>query len=584
MPRVPSYDSFNVMPSGGTGARVVSTIDERDATAGGRQITAAGEETMRAGKILQDNIDEARAREADVALTQGTLALLHDKDSGYLNKEGKNAVDGLADANGGLEKLMQVAGQGLKTPRQQAMFERVAAARIGSARAQIGEHAARQTNKYNSDQAEAQSKGYADLAAAAPFDQANVAINLQLTKANAERIADLGGVAPEVREQAVLAATTSYHGAVLGSMMSLDRGTEARAYLAAHEADIDPASLSKFRATVKQAAIKSEGADLADTLIAEGGSLAAQSAKLREKYKAGDISVELRDEAQNRIEHQHGLNEQARTEHDRSVKESVNSFFASNPNAAFEDLPPVFRAEAGRMGFAGGARRIAGARGRGGVQDDPGVLNGLLNQAIDDPEGFKADFDPRDYVDQLSQKSINKLTGWARSGRGRSGGGGDDGGLKTFKKGVELMGGALAAAGIDTNPSIKDKVGATRYDQFQGAYLWALDDAATVKGSALTDTEVRAVGLSLLRDTALTGTPVLVGRNGGTCTYKTPTMRGSATEMLARGYDEIPPVMRASIIRDLQGRSNLGGLGGLTGQPSTDQVLTEYRRRVMQSR
>jgi hypothetical protein len=578
--QVPVYDNFRVGIERGGGARFDNSIGEAAATAPGRAIQSAGQQMSELAARVQGAIDEARVREADVLLSTELTALLNDPEQGFLSAKGKNAIDGFAEAEKRIEAARERASALLKTGRQQALFEAAAASRLNSARERISAHTMREADGYNASQAEAQLSTYANDAAASPFDIPLLASRAVLTRQTAARIAELRGLSPEAAELLQTKALTNYHGAVLDSLMARDRGAEAREYLARHESEIDATQMPKFRAAVKQAAIKAESTDLADSLIAQGGTEMQMLTKLRELYQAGEISAELRDATTQRVNYYAAQVRQAQTEERRAILGQVQEFFIRNPGAPPVALPaPLYAAlkADGNLDAAMALSRATGGGGGGGggagdAESKAAVYTELAALRDVDPDAFQEQWKSvrADYIGRLTPNQLRALDKHIA-----------DGAFQDFTEGMATIKGELAAAGISMSPSVstaKDKktqeAAAERarvYARFQSAYMDALAKARRENKGELTSQQKRDIGLYLLGDAVLTTRHTETGWFGGERRMVTTATSPRFRAMTVSTLDEIPPITRRGIERDLAAR-------GVAA--TTEQIIREYRRRA----
>ncbi len=574
--RVPAYNSPEVLPTGPS-PRLGNAVSGEPVAEAGRRIAQAGAQAQQLGQRITDQIDEARAREADVAVAGRLNAILHAPEQGFLNQRGKVAVEGFDAADRMVQEAIEDAAKGLHTPNQQAMFRRVADDRLLKARNLLGAHVAEQSARYNADQVVAQRQTYIDDAVARPFDNDLIAARIGLVAGSVDREARLYGWSPEVTEVKRREALTTMHGDVLDAMIARDRGSDARAYLAAHLDDIDPTARGKFEATVKQAGIVSDSQALADRLADEGGSLAEQQARVRKLAESGEISAELRDATNQRLEHAQALANQQRGEQRLALAGALQDFYIKNPGTPPSALPAGLYQAAKDNGLLDNAISLANMTGRGGSGDalaSAAVYADLAAQKMADPEGFEESFDARAYIGRLSPKQLGALTKHVK-----------DGSFADFSSGLDMIRGELAAAGIDTTPTIPTGRNVTAADtadaqarardfaMFQQAYMGALTDARREKGRPLTAQQKRDLGLYMLAQQTLatrhTEPGMFTGEIRKVTTNSAPRYRMLATS----SPEQIPEITRKGIIRGLRAE--------LKRPPTPAEVVAEYRRRAL---
>jgi murein DD-endopeptidase MepM/ murein hydrolase activator NlpD len=128
----------------------------------GQQLTRAGMTAFSIGDAMQDQIDEAAAKESDVAFLQQANEIMRGQ-NGYLNTAGKDAETSYVSVN---EQLIQ-AGQASMdrlNEGQKRLYQNVLARNMMTFQAQVQTHRDQQVKVYAGNEATARANQYVNLA------------------------------------------------------------------------------------------------------------------------------------------------------------------------------------------------------------------------------------------------------------------------------------------------------------------------------------------------------------------------------------------------------------------------------------
>ena len=126
----------------------------------GRAMTGIGNVAYRAGSAIQDQLDEAAAKGADVAGQRNADAIYQN----YMSLEGKAAEDAYQDAMDGLSAAFAAPMDGLQNDVQKAMYQQAAARNMMARQSQMTAHRLRETKRYYANESAARSDAYANNA------------------------------------------------------------------------------------------------------------------------------------------------------------------------------------------------------------------------------------------------------------------------------------------------------------------------------------------------------------------------------------------------------------------------------------
>lgn len=158
MPTVPTYDTLqvspNTVPQAAFDAPTVQPTAAQSTAQLGQAMSAAGQNVGRIALDLQQQANELRVTDALNQAKESAIKLTFDKDAGYTNLKGINALqrpDGKSleqEYSDELQKQLSALSQGLGNEAQRAMFKQNADAIASNFRSGIVKHEADQFNEY----------------------------------------------------------------------------------------------------------------------------------------------------------------------------------------------------------------------------------------------------------------------------------------------------------------------------------------------------------------------------------------------------------------------------------------------------
>lgn len=169
MPRVPTYDEFQVAPQVAPAGRAEASVTPQMMSVAGEQLQQFGRGLQGVGKAASDimldvqkDINEAATREADNALAGDSTRIV----SNYLNSSGKDAVENQQAVQKAIVEAASNAGQGLQNDMQRRMYHDVATRRLQQTTGQVTMHAATQAKQWNIKETEARVTNASNAASA----------------------------------------------------------------------------------------------------------------------------------------------------------------------------------------------------------------------------------------------------------------------------------------------------------------------------------------------------------------------------------------------------------------------------------
>ena len=283
MPTVPIVDTPTVSPRVGDaqpfaapGVEPMRNFQPEQSAKLSAATQGAGQQMMKIGEMIQDQIDDANTKAADSWYTSQAQKVLFDKDSGYLNSIGIKAKDGYAPTQEKLAKLRADAEVALTNDVQKRMFSAVAAKHEINFSSQMDTHAVRQIRVYAAGESEAREKQYVDLAIADP--QGRTSYTATAVQEANDR-ADLLQLPTDStqRKAMVQNAYQSVHVGVANDLMINNKFTDAKGMLdkAFKDGQMDAKTYQTLSKQVDQGYRKQNAVALGDSIFKQGQALDA---------------------------------------------------------------------------------------------------------------------------------------------------------------------------------------------------------------------------------------------------------------------------------------------------------------------
>lgn len=213
----------------------------------GAAMVGAGATMSSIGREIQNDIDTAVTKEADIKLAESLQGLFYrDDGQGYLQLEGKNAVMAKAATLKAMQDSANEVEKTLTNDVQRYMFKTASSARLMAARGQLEGHAANQAKVYRRDTSLARAK--------ASFDSAETNYkgfndpSSQYSKDKALGLHELDEVATmalgyekdsPLYKEFIKEHTTKLHTDIIGQMLVNDDVKNAQEYYKLNKPEID---------------------------------------------------------------------------------------------------------------------------------------------------------------------------------------------------------------------------------------------------------------------------------------------------------------------------------------------------------
>lgn len=317
----------------------------------GRVMGQATSSLLEIATKVQDEINDAKTKEADTLFADQVRQRLYNTESGYLNSRGKDAVDTQQSALDDIAQARKDTEQFLENDLQRQMFKATADRRMLAARTEMDRHAFEQLKVYNVAESKARIDNLLQDATVNAQSWAVDGSQYQMfSKAMRAEVADLArisGVQPGTAQydQLMRGATTKLHETVISKFISEEQPKMASAYLKAHKAEIDAEKLDNITTAVRQAeetvGVKDESLRLSMSLK---GSATDQVSQVDQMFKDGKINAALRDATVTRIEHNDARRRVAKAEYEVNLIGQAQDWLIKNPNLSVLDMPaPMYQ-------------------------------------------------------------------------------------------------------------------------------------------------------------------------------------------------------------------------------------------------
>ena len=281
MPTVPTTFVPQVAPQGGgdIGDFAAPGIAPAENLAGpqvarfGQQLTQTGMAAFRLGSAIQDGIDEAKTKEADVAAGRGMQAVT-DK---YMAMIGKDAEVNYDAMQAELSQAGQSAMGMLDNDVQRRMLSPILARNMGIFQSRMGQHRVQQLRVYQTNEATARAELSADYAIQAysqrsfkdaegrPVGLINYAANADTAIAEIRKAGELMGYAPDSAQMKQLEQKVYDRMAVgiVNGLMSEKEYSQASEFLS------DSATVESLDAKTRQALTESVESNRQRSVVGE---------------------------------------------------------------------------------------------------------------------------------------------------------------------------------------------------------------------------------------------------------------------------------------------------------------------------
>ena len=260
MPRVPTYDTpqvgLNTLPQTQVAAPRMPDVAGQQAQQMGQALMGAGQQLGRVAIDMQQEANQLRVTDALNKAKEQALRLAYDKDVGYLNLKGVNALERpggkpLTDEYGEtLEKELSNITMSLGNDTQRRMFQTNAAAIAQNFRGNIMQHEAKEYETYALSVSEGvQSTALREISLSWN-DPASIDKAVNRIKSEVYRQAQLTGKSAEWQEARARQMTSKAHLTALGAALDNNDVLYADGYLKKYGSQMEADDLLRVRGLI----------------------------------------------------------------------------------------------------------------------------------------------------------------------------------------------------------------------------------------------------------------------------------------------------------------------------------------------
>jgi hypothetical protein len=444
-----------------TAAETPTSMGAGLAEAQGQQADTIGRLAGTVAHLAGQQIEEERLKNDELASLAAQNALAKasaDITTRALAVKGKDAL-ALPDTT--TEEFTTAADAiagGLANDRQRLAFAKVRSQHDVNLYATVGRHISQEMQSYRASELQSTVDLGISAVAANALDPRRGREELEGVIAAVKQQGPALGWGDQELADHVAKIQSAAHVAVVERLIDNQQPTNARIYYEETHAEIDGTKRGDLEKLLAHATLRADGQKEADAIIAAGGTLAEQRAKVK------DIKdPDTRAAAMTLVEHEDAVNDRAKREADETLLDSVFARLKRNGG----DMRSISAAEELRLGsHLPGLKNFSDDLARGVPRkSDKTIYYTMLDQAEREPANF-ATLNLRPLMLKLSDEDFDHLDRAQRAMRA-----GDkkaaDVELDDYRSEQNVIHGALQLAGIDPTPKSDDKVGLERVARFQ---------------------------------------------------------------------------------------------------------------------
>lgn len=414
MPRVPTYDNFQVDPTNlpnaqvrPVGARFDAPFTEGMATAPGRQLQQFGQAMTQAGaginKVVLDEFEQANQTRVNDAVSQAAkvrLELTFNPTEGFTNLKGENALkrpgDKSLDQEYGekFQARVDAIAKGLGNDQQRLRFKQQVD-QIGlQFQASLNQHIAKEFNTYQDSVDDGTIRTGQEQMALAWGDPAAIRQATDAVRAAVVNKATRYGLSGKAAEAALTEALSPGHAAVISAAVDAGNVDYARQYLKDNTAELSPQARLQMTKAVEVGDFEKRTQDAAEGLwTLANGDISRALAEARQKYSGKD-----EDAIVTRLK---TLDAERQAIGNRVKAQAQDTAWdIYNRTGSLAKIPATVQAAMDPQAWAA-LKNTARAKAEGQtVKTDPNIYYALTLASAQDPN-FKSE-DLRKYADKLS--------------------------------------------------------------------------------------------------------------------------------------------------------------------------------------
>lgn len=506
---------------------------------------AVGQAMQRAGNVIADvglmidkEVSEGQAREADNMVSAEIRDLLYDPENGYFAQVGKGAIDGYTSTEAQIKAVADKYSQNL-TPRAKQMYSEVVRRRIDGALSGVSAHAMNQAKVYNKSQAEARR----DMAVLDAISLAGGDQNL-FNQAKSTAIQEAGyGLDEATKTLATANTLTVMHKSVIDKFLSQPGGSQqARDWYAANFNEIAPDARNEIVSALNSGNVRDQSLELSFSLQSQYKTLKEQEAALKSQYQANTIDAEIYDATRQRIRQDAAIREEQSAINKNAVLGLAQDWVVNNPDVSIADMPTQLYNQMVAQGKLGSLINLQSTvRGTKEQQSDPESYVRLYALASREPKKFQEEWSKssatyRETLSDTEYKNLGEIWGKIANNDLK----GMDA-VKIADDRLAKLDDTLRAVGLD--PLAKKERGAKRLAELRANYIFAIEEFISRETRPPTNKEAENLAYELLRKVSV------------------PALFGTKEVLAFEAGPEAEPFMEAETFLENRSRQELSALG-----------------------
>jgi len=436
----------------------------------------------------RERADDVALMDAKNQLARWETDRLYDPETGALAQKGKNALGLPETLDAELATLTGEIEQRLNA-RQRDKFAKVKGDAGLNLHATIQRHIFGQIQAYEGEELQARIENGQSLAIANAMDPRRVGVELNSVIDDVKKSAPRLGLGPEQVKAQVEKITSATHVGVIERLLTNEQTNAAQIYFEETKGQIAGDAMARVEKGLEEGTLRGDSQKQADAIIAKGGTLTEQRAAVK-----AIEDPKLRDEVQQRVEHEAAVQEKITRDTDEATLTSAyNTIDQSHDVRAIP--PATWAALPGNSRAALRAYAEHAAKGTP-VETDLPTYYALMQQAAEDPETFVGQnlLNYKHKLDEVEFKQIAGLQLSIRSGdRAKA-----DKGLDDFRTETSVINDALSIAGIEPTPADKDTAGKARVARFRGLVADEVRRVQDVTKKKATNDDLEAIAQRIL--------------------------------------------------------------------------------------
>lgn len=365
MPQVP-YEltqGLNVVNPGireGVDVKTYPNLQAEQMVESGRQMVHSGTNL----KIMMDQVmldrSEAEAKSHDSQIADTLRVKLYDSNTGFTTFSGKAALDRREQAIKEINDYKKDYISKIKDPFVAQLVSRAADTRLQHAYQTIDTHTSSQGKVYEASASAARIDTLNNDMAAL---HANNGDPVQLASLRVTRDREIESLAKKqglVNKDGEVDRSNPLFIAMMSSVetklvrdmvtnsVTQDNPAKARAVLEANKKGIDQTVYNQLSNLVSTGSVKNESMKLFDSMSSLPSS--RQKAAAKDMFSKGEISAEVRDAWESRIDKRESDLRQSSAVGKNSIMDQIQAYAANNPNAVLADFPATLQQNAKNAG------------------------------------------------------------------------------------------------------------------------------------------------------------------------------------------------------------------------------------------